>query len=224
MITIRQWIGIGVAAIAVPYVMHQVRKPDRWAGRFFAWMMNRSHSGLTDWGLKHVMIGSGFAILDVGCGGGRTVRKLADAASRGRVVGVDYAPGSVATSRAVNASLIAAGRVEIRQASVSELPFPAASFDLVTAVETHYYWPDLPRDVAEVFRVVKPGGTAIVIAEAYRGGSTSLVQAPVMALIGGRLMTADQHRAWLEAAGFTGVGVHEEPRHGWICVTGRKPA
>lgn len=221
--TIRQWIGIGLAAIVVPYLARQVRKPTRWVGRLFAWTMNRSHSALTEWGLKHVTIGSGFAILDVGCGGGRTVQKLAAVAGEGRVAGVDFAPGSVETARAVNASLISAGRVEIRQASVSELPFPDASFDLVTAIETHYYWPDLPRDVKEVFRVVKPGGTAIVIAEAYRRGSTSFVQAPVMALLGGKLMSAAQHRAWLESAGFTAVEVHEQPHHGWICVTGRKP-
>jgi SAM-dependent methyltransferase len=221
---IRQWIGIGVAAIAVPYVLRQVRKPDRWFGRLFAWSMNRSHSGLTGWGLAHVTIGSGFTILDVGCGGGATVRKLAAVASQGHVTGVDYAAGSVATSRATNAPLIRAGRVEICQGSVSELPFPDQSFDLVTAVETHYYWPDLAGDLQQVFRVLKPGGMAIVIAEAYRGSTTSVVMAPAMALIGGRLMTAEQHREWFAGAGFTDVQVFEEPGHGWLSVTGRKPA
>src|SRR5262249_39804336 len=142
---------------------------DRWFGRLFAWSMNLSHSKLADWGLTHVAIGSAFAILDVGCGGGATVRRLAAAASAGRVTGVDYAGGSVATSRATNAALIRDGRVEIRQASVSELPFADGSFDLVTAVETHYYWPDPAGDLKQVFRVTKPGGTALVIAEAYRG-------------------------------------------------------
>ena len=85
---IRQWIGIGVAAIAVPYVLRQVRKPDRWFGRLFAWSMNRSHSGLTGWGLAHVTIGSGFTILDVGCGGAR--RSGSWRQSRAR----DTSPGS----------------------------------------------------------------------------------------------------------------------------------
>ena len=221
---IRQLVSIGVAAVAVPYILYQVRKPDRWFGRLFAWSMNRSHSALTDWGLTHIAIGSGFAILDVGCGGGATVRKLATAASAGRVTGVDYAGGSVATSRATNAARIREGRVEIRQASVSDLPFPDGSFDLVTAVETHYYWPDLPGDLKQVFRVTRPGGTAIVIAEAYRGSSTSGLMEPAMALLRVRLMTADQHRDWFAGAGFTDVQVFEEKNHGWICITGRKPA
>ena len=42
-------------------------------------------------------------------------------------------------------------------------------FDLVTAVETHFFWPDLPNDVREVLRVLKPGGTFLLIAEVYRG-------------------------------------------------------
>ena len=53
--------------------------------------MNRSHSSVTDWGLKHVQIDEHFTILDVGCGGGRTIEKLAALATKGMVYGVDYA-------------------------------------------------------------------------------------------------------------------------------------
>jgi len=43
-------------------------------------------------------------------------------------------------------------------------------FDLVIAVETDFYWPDLPADVKEVWRVVEPGGIFTIITEAYKGG------------------------------------------------------
>jgi SAM-dependent methyltransferase len=219
----RQLFATAFAVVTVPYMLRQVRKPTRWVGRFFAWTMNLSHSALTDWGLTHASIDTGFTILDVGCGGGRTVQKLAAAASEGKVVGVDYALGSVETSRATNAERIQAGRVEIRQASVSSLPFLNSSFDLVTAVETHYYWPDLPRDLSEIVRVTKPGGSVIVIAESYKGARNDLVQRPAMALLRAKLMSAGEHRRWLEDGGLVGVQVFEEPSHGWICVTGRKP-
>jgi hypothetical protein len=62
------------------------------------------------------------------------------------------------------------GRVQILQGSVATLPFPDCTFDLVTAVETPYYWPDLPANVREILRVLKPGGTFALIAETYRGG------------------------------------------------------
>jgi len=86
--------------------------------RLFTSVMNRSHSALTDWGLTHVRIERDFSILDVGCGGGRTIEKLAMLAADGKVRGVDYAAGSVAASRAKNADLVRAGRVAIEQASV----------------------------------------------------------------------------------------------------------
>jgi ubiquinone/menaquinone biosynthesis C-methylase UbiE len=121
-----------IAAIVAFFLLRQVRKPSRWLGRPFLWMMNLSHSRLTDWGLQHVRIENNFRILDVGCGGGRTIEKLAILALQGKVDGVDYAPGSVAASRARNKKLIAQSRVAIEQASVSRLPFAENTFDLVT--------------------------------------------------------------------------------------------
>jgi ubiquinone/menaquinone biosynthesis C-methylase UbiE len=115
--------------------------------------MNASHSKVTDWGLGHISVGQGDTILDVGCGGGRTVSKLAAIAVEGKVYGVDYSEESVAASKRTNARGVDAGRVEIRQGSVSQLPFPDGMFNLVTGVETHFWWPDLPGDMREVFRV-----------------------------------------------------------------------
>jgi len=62
--------------------------------------------------------------------------------------------------------LIQAGRVQIEQASASRLPFADEKFDLVTAVETLYYWPNPATDLQEVLRVLKPGGTLVIISAA----------------------------------------------------------
>ena len=64
------------------------------------------------------------------------MNRLAAVATNGTVCGIDYADGSVAVSRRTNAALIARGRVDIRKASVSELPFADSRFDLVTAIDT----------------------------------------------------------------------------------------
>ena len=216
-------VKVALTAAAMVYVLRQVRKPDRWLGRLFALMMNGSHSALTDWGLAHLRIEKGFEILDVGCGGGRTVQKLAALASGGRVSGIDYADGSVATSRAVNAQLIRDDRVMIEKASVSKLPFPDDSFDLVTAVETQYYWPDPVNDMREILRVLRAGCTLAVIAESYKNGKHDQVLGPVMRLLGSSRMGVPEHRALFERAGFSGVTIAEETDKGWICVTGVKP-
>ena len=181
-----------------------------------------SHSRLTDWGLAHVSIEKGFTILDVGCGGGRTIQKLAAVASDGRVFGVDFAKGSVSASRARNAELIKSGRVEIKEASVSQLPFSDDEFDLVTAVETQYYWPDPVKDMQEVLRVLKPGGRLVVIAESYKGGKHFQLARPVMRLLRSTLLSADEYRELFSKAGYTDVKVTEREDQVGICAVGKK--
>src|SRR5262249_5391076 len=165
-------------------------------------------------------------ILDVGCGGGRTVSKLAAIATQGKVYGLDHSQESVAVAGKTNREWIEQGRVEIREGSVSQLPLAQDAFDLVTAVETHFWWPDLPGDMREVFRVTKPGGRLIVIAEVYKGANTRMAKfvekyAPQTGL---KLLTVDEHRDLLTSAGYSDVQVVAEPSKGWICATGRKPA
>jgi SAM-dependent methyltransferase len=150
---------------APPALIGQCRRPHGWLGRWFLRNMNKRHSPLTDWGLSHITIPSSSAILDIGCGGGRTIQKLTAAAPHGRICGIDHSPDSVALTSRLNADAIARGQLQVLHGSVSELPWPDATFSLVTAVETHFFWPNLPGDVREVFRVVAPGGQFIVIAE-----------------------------------------------------------
>jgi len=151
------------------------------------------------------------------------VAKLAALASDGKVVGVDYAEASVEASRNENATWIERGRVEIRQASVSALPFPNDTFDLVTAVETHFWWPDLAHDVREVRRVLKPGGRLAVIAEFYDGGKHAKYADRLSNAIGIASLTIDQHRDMLAIADFADVQVTEDAARGWLCVLGTKP-
>lgn len=219
----RQLLFIILLAALVLYLIRQVRKPTRWLGRPFAWLMNSSHSNLTDWGLTNVPIEKQFTILDVGCGGGRTIQKLAAAATEGKVCGIDYAAGSVAASSRTNAHLIASGRVEIERASVSQLPFPNDTFDLVTAVETQYYWPDMINDMKEILRVLKPGGSLIVIAESYKGSRYAALQSPAMWLLRSTLLSVNEQKELFSAAGYTDVQLFEERARGWMCATGRKP-
>jgi SAM-dependent methyltransferase len=217
-----QVLWYAVLATLVIYMARQVRRPSRWAGQILAWVMNLSHSGLTDWGLGHVTIGPRFSILDVGCGGGRTIAKLAARASEGKVYGVDYGRGSVAAARMMNAALVAAGRVVIDYGSVSALPAPDDNFDLVTAVETTYYWPDLVNDMREVRRVLKPGGAFVIIVESYRTGSLDWLQGPIMRLLGAAPLGCDEYRRLMTQAGFCDVQAFEKDRRAGLCMTGRK--
>lgn len=188
--------------------------------------MNSRHSKVTDWGLSHISIDAHNTILDVGCGGGRTVSKLAAAAAQGRVYGVDPSSESVAFASRINKQWIDAGCVEIREASVSQLPFSENMFDLVTAIETHFWWPDLAVGMREILRVLKPGGTLIIIAEIYKGAQTATAKLAekYLPLSGMALLSVDEHRSLFENAGYADVQVITDASKGWICGVGKKPA
>lgn len=194
-------------------------------GRFSLWRMNWSHSQLTDWGLGQVAINKDATILDVGCGGGRTISKLAAIAAQGKVYGIDHSEESVAAAERTNAQSIKDGSVDIRLGSVSQLPFPDGMFDLITAVETHFWWSNLRSDMQEVFRVTKPGGRVILIAEIYKGADTLAAKyiEEHNLQTGMTLLTVDEHRELLEAPGFSQLEVVEKRDKGWICAKGRKP-
>jgi ubiquinone/menaquinone biosynthesis C-methylase UbiE len=214
---------VAASALLMFRAARQCRKPSDRAGRSVLQRMNASHAAVTQWGLTHVAIGDHFTILDVGCGGGRTVDRLAAIATHGTVYGVDFSEASVAMARETNLPAIADGRVIIEQAPVSALPFPDSTFDLVTAVETHYYWPDLPHDVREVMRVLKRSGMFLIVAETYRGRRNDWLFRPMMTLVlRAAYLTPAQHRQLLVDAGYVDVRVLEEKSQGWICAIGTR--
>jgi ubiquinone/menaquinone biosynthesis C-methylase UbiE len=204
---------------------NQCRRPEGWLGRWLLQNMNKRHSDVTDWGLLHVSIPRDGAILDVGCGGGRTIAKLAAASGSGKVSGIDHSADSLRVASMTNAELIQSGRVAVREGSVSQLPWAEDTFDLATAVETHFFWPDLPGDVRELWRVIKPGGSLVIIAEVYRGANAakSRMVEKYAPKAGMTLLTPDEHQYLLVKAGFKDVQVFTDASKGWICVVGRKP-
>ena len=205
--------------------VNQCQKPTGWLGRLVLRNMNSRHSKVTDWGLSHALIGKQDIILDVGCGGGRTVSKLAAIATQGKVYGIDHSTESVAVAMRTNKQWIEIARVEIREASVSRLPFSDGVFDVITAVETHFWWPALPTDLREVLRALKPGGRLIIIAEVYKGAATLTSKAAerYSEKTGMALLSVEEHRKLFTDSDYSAVQVITEPSKGWICCIGNRP-
>jgi len=204
----------------------QCQKPSGWFGRLIVRNMNSRHSKVTDWGLSHVTVKPQEIILDVGCGGGKTINKLAALANAGKVFGLDYSDASLAVARKLNAIQIEQGQVEIHEGSVLNLPFQTGTFDLVTAVETHFWWTDIPAGMREVLRVLRPGGTFLIIAEIYKGAQAKMTKmvekyAPRTGI---KVLSPDEHRALFDDAGYADVQIKTDPGRGWICGSGRKPS
>jgi ubiquinone/menaquinone biosynthesis C-methylase UbiE len=78
---------------------------------------------------------------------------------------------------------------------------------------------------AKSFRVLKPGGTLILIAEIYKGANT--IAAKLAEKYASRtamtLLSVDEHRELFTNGGYSNVQVIEERGKGWICGAGRKP-
>lgn len=191
------------------------RRPEGFGGKLMVSMMNLGHGALAKWGLQHLEVPEGAAVLDCGCGGGANIKKLLEKAAQGSVKGIDYSEVSVEKSRSLNASAISAGRCEIMQANVAQLPFEDNSFDLVTAFETVYFWPELPACFREVGRVLRPGGTFFICNECDEDNKwTDIVS-------GMKIYTADELTQLLTKAGFTDIVMHKNNK-GWLCATARK--
>lgn len=151
----------------VEQLVEQCREPKGLLGIIMIRIMNIADVGLTKWALKQINCMDG-KILDIGCGGGKTVCMLSKKCPESKIFGIDYSEDAVKTSIKKNKRRVNAGNIIIRQASVSSIPFPDNFFDCITAIRTHYFWPDLRQDLQEVFRVLDKGGQLLILSEVYK--------------------------------------------------------
>jgi ubiquinone/menaquinone biosynthesis C-methylase UbiE len=206
----------------MPDVLDQYKCPTGRRGRVVAALMNKGHKALTLWGLTHVNIEPDYMILDVGCGGGQTISRLAQRAFQGKIFGIDYSADMVAYSRKVNKKLIAENRAEIRESSVEKTGFPDNFFDLVTAVETYYFWPSLPEALREIKRVLKPDGQLLMVNEMVKDGVYEVENAEMIEKTQVCLVPLEEIRKIMQSVGFTRVQVFTKAESPWNAVLAQK--
>jgi ubiquinone/menaquinone biosynthesis C-methylase UbiE len=199
-------------------MLSQSKKPSGRFGRFLARGMNLGHSGLTRWGLGFVDIATDADALDIGCGGGRTVERLAGIATDGKVVGIDYSPDAVVVAKKKNRALIDEGRVEIFQEAVSSMRFSDGAFGLITAIESHYFWPDFRNDLKEVHRVTKQNGQLLIVGAVYKNEKYSRRNQRIVDAIGMTYLSIEEFREVLEGVGYSEFDALEEKSKGWFAV------
>ena len=181
-----------------------MRKPQGKLGNIQLKSMNKEHTPVSLWGLKHLNIKSDDVILDVGCGGGINVKRMAKSAKK--VYGIDYSIESVKLSKEVNEKLIDEGKVEIIEGNVKSLPFEDNTFDIVTAFETVYFWPDIEKCFAEVKRVLKPGGIFLIGLET--NGSDNFIMKFWGHFIDMEMYDDDEITSFLESNDFSDITVY----------------
>ena len=203
--------------------MDQYKCPTGIQGRVVAVSMNQRHSELTSWGLNKVKINPNFVVLDVGCGGGKTVGKLAELAFQGKVFGVDHSQDMVEFSRKVNKELIAQGRVAIVEGSVEKMSFPDDSFELVTAIETYFFWSSLSDAFREIKRVLKTKGNLLLINEMIKDGVYEVENAEIITKTQVCLVSLKEIWKVLESVGFANIEIFTKSGSPWNAVLAQKP-
>jgi len=200
----------------------QCRKPSGRFGKFVGRTMNLGHNRVRHWGLSHISIEPDATILDIGCGGGKAVQELAMSTPKGKVYGIDYSEDMVQLTKKVNKALIKKGLVEIKDGTVSSLPFADNMFDLATAFESYYFWPNLIGDLKEIKRVLKPGGTFLIVNEVYKDDKFEKRNTKWAKLLDMQLHTPDEYKDFLTKAGYHIVEIDNIPQKNWITAIAKK--
>jgi ubiquinone/menaquinone biosynthesis C-methylase UbiE len=203
------------------YVM-QCRKPSGRFGKFVGRMMNFGHAKVRHWGISHISIKPDAYILDIGCGGGKAVQELAMSSPNGKVYGIDYSEDMVQLSKKLNETFIKKGLLEIKYGTVSSLPFAGNMFDLVTAFEAYYFWPNLIDDLKEIKRVLKPGGTLLIVNEVYKDDQFEKRNSKWVKLLDMQIHTPNEYKDFLMKAGYHVVKIDNIPQKNWITAVAEK--
>jgi ubiquinone/menaquinone biosynthesis C-methylase UbiE len=108
--------------------------------------------------VERLRLARGERVLDVCCGSGASALPAAQAVgSSGRVIAVDLAEGLLELGRA-KARAAGLGSVEFRRGDMTALGFPDSEFDAIVCVFGIFFVPDMEAQVAELWRMVRPGG------------------------------------------------------------------
>lgn len=168
---------------------------DRWVNPLFWTPAMRALA------LDEARLQRGLKVLDAGAGTGFTTEGIVARVDAGDVTMLDQSPHQLKRSRAKPA-LAACPRV---LGDAEALPFGDDSFDRYVSAGSIEYWPDPQQGIAEAYRVVRAGGTALVIGPVRPANRAARALAEAWMLF----PPAEDYTAWMEAAGFTDVRVRE---------------
>jgi phosphoethanolamine N-methyltransferase len=151
----------------------------------------------------------GKAVLDIGCGAGGIDIALVTAHGAGYVTGLDVEDSVLTHARGLVARAGLAERIGLIKVAPGPLPFPPGSFDVVFSKDSIVHIPDKAALMAEVFRVLRPGGWFLASDWLIGTETISPRMAEYIAAEGldFGMATPQRYRAAMEGAGFGSISI-----------------
>ena len=163
-------------------------------------------------------------VADVGAGTGFTTEGIVATIAPDRVTMIDQSPHQLARARAK----AALGPADKRLGDAEALPLATDSVDRYVSAGSIEYWPNPQRAIAEAYRVVRPGGVALVVGPLRRAHPLARRLSDAWMLF----PSEAEYEEWMRRAGFADLRrVHVAPpwwRADWdpygVAIAGAKPA
>jgi SAM-dependent methyltransferase len=174
---------------------------NEWARAGKGESMEKGHRPVGAQAIERMRVPTDARVLDVGCGSGWASRLLAGFAIEGSVTGIDISDEMIRVARDSSQRF---SNVDFEVASAEQLPFNDNEFTHAFSMESLYYYRDIPKALAEIHRVLKPGGVFVAVVDLYWENEAThqwieTLNVPV------ELLSTDDYRGLFIDAGFTNI-------------------
>ena len=178
--------------------------------------MNYGHRMLSRFALEHLVLsGQEKDVLDIGCGGGYNLSLFLKQLPQATIQGLDYSEKSVEMSRQYNRKAVNQGRCIVHQGNVVDLPYQAEEFDVVSAFETIYFWPNIEDCFKGICRILRDNGRFMVVGDMPQVANQWAKGSDVM-----HIYSPEEVTAMMKNAGFSHVDVYTT--NVIMCIIGTK--
>ena len=199
----------------------QLRQPHGWFGSLVvSRVMNRVNRKITVSTLDMLGIDNRHNVLEIGFGGGVGLEELLPRITSGIVSGVDLSTTALGKAQRKFRTEIGSGKMRLQLGDVCKLPFPDQAFDRVFTINTIYFWSDTVQGMAEIYRVLKPGGMAAVSIR-----SAEKMRQHAVTKFNFRLFSGEDVAAAMRDTGFQDVRIDQRDQEYWydqVIVLGRR--
>ena len=147
------------------FLIKQSQKPSGLVGRVITKIWSFYFKKLSLWAIKQTTISGNYRILEIGYGGGSTIKNLLALNKNLEIHGIDISKESYRTAQRVHSDSIRKGSVQLKIGNVENIPYQNNYFDRVFAIQTHIFWKDIKKSFQEVYRVLSSNSTLIIASE-----------------------------------------------------------